>query len=73
MQRMRVTLSDALAAAVLAQARAEGNAIGNDRGAGTIIRRAVRAHLNRSGWHAAELDVTDEEFARLGFGQREAT
>jgi hypothetical protein len=55
----RVRLSDAMVIAARKEAIKQGRADGNTDGVPSLLRGSLRAHLNRNGFTAEELDIPD--------------
>lgn len=55
----RVRLSDAMVIAARKEAIKQGRADGNTDGVPSLLRGSLRAHLNRNGFSAEELDMPD--------------
>jgi len=58
-RQITVTLSDALYDAARQEALKQGRADGRSNGIPSLMRGSLRAHLNRNGWKAEELDKVD--------------
>lgn len=59
---MKITLSDALHAAAVARAKADGQAFGEKSGVQVVMRKALRTYLNQNGFKREHLDLTDAEY-----------
>jgi len=59
---VKLTISDALYAATVDKAKADGQAFGNQTGAQYIIRKAIRIYLNQNGYKKKHLDLSDDEY-----------